>query len=89
MTQGKEIENYTPVEIWESYCGKKLGSINEYDSIPEKLAAALGKKTISKVEIASEVIKNLTVEAISDHLDLAKKMKELVFQIEKWNKVKS
>ena len=85
VTHGKEIENYTPKQVWERVIGKSIEDIGEYDGVMEILKENNWKK--DKVQTSHEVVKNITFDDLENHLDLQKNMSSLLEHIRRWNKL--
>ena len=87
ITYGKEIENYTPKIVWERMVGAKLGIKNDYVDIPN--VAEIKRVSRSKVELAHKVTSVLSRADIYGHLDLNRKLHELISHIRRWNSIEA
>lgn len=86
VTQGREIENYLPVEALKSYFQKSI-AFNEYDSFAEVYKQIKNVNTFNKVSFATEIINNksYTMENLKNSLDLEQQINKLLRFIAKSN----
>lgn len=85
ITEGKEIENYVRTEVWQKLVDKNFEIPNEFIDIPSMTKIKAIKKT--KVALAHEVAPYILKPDMVDHLDLIKKIEELIDHIKKWNAI--
>lgn len=95
ITKGKEIENYLSKEVILKYYfnySKKNHSIKNFeqyqriDDFLDIIKENEGKKFLrGKIEFAQKLMLNVQKSDFENILDLDKKMKELILEINKWN----
>lgn len=83
VTAGKEIENYTPANVWQRLVGEDFKLDHDFVDIPNMAIVKAIKST--KVALAHEVAQVLKIDDLRGHLDLYPKLKELVRHIRRWN----
>lgn len=83
ITQGREIENYTPIEVFARVVGKPAPDVGIYDQI-SKLPLLKDFKEV-KINIASAVAPETQKRDLIDHLDVWPKLQELCDHIRRWN----
>lgn len=86
VTQGREIENYIPASVLESYFGKKP-ALDEFSSVGNEYKSIKNVGSFDKVRFASEITKlpAYTREALEGQLDLKEKMAEVIEHIRNCN----
>jgi hypothetical protein len=98
ITEGKEVENYVPVEIIRKPSGLTIDNdCDKYSSFPEfinelpkvglgtKFQGQIGMSRFDKVEFARVVTTLMTKKNLQEHLDLDEKMNKLCDCIKAWN----
>ncbi|MCH7663118.1 MAG: AAA family ATPase [Chloroflexi bacterium] len=90
VTEGKEVENYLPVEVFQNhYEVENISDIGQYQKISEYLDAIKdgeGKRfKRDKVSYARQFTTYLDKENLSKQLDLADKITQVCSRIEGWN----
>jgi putative ATP-dependent endonuclease of OLD family len=83
VTEGREIENYVRLEVWQSIIGDGFTLGNEFVDIPSLTEVKAVKTT--KVALAHEVAPHISKSDLDGHLDLKDKVIELVDHIKNWN----
>ncbi|MEP4950076.1 MAG: ATP-binding protein [Paracoccaceae bacterium] len=83
ITEGREIENYVRLEVWQSIIGEGFSLENAFIDIPSLTEVKAVKTT--KVALAHEVAPNISKSDLVGHLDLKDKVIALVEHIKKWN----
>lgn len=92
ITKGKEIENYVPKEIIGDFYDKKITEeFDKYqtlDTFLDKYKKDEGKifKRL-KIQYAQQYVKKMNYENMKNILDIDIKMKKVIKEIEKWNKM--
>ncbi len=86
ITDGREIENYLPNAVLKSYFDKEI-NLGKFDSFAEVYKKMNSSVTFDKVKFASDITKKeyYTLEALTQQLDLKKKVTELIDFIKKSN----
>ena len=90
VTNGKEVENYIPIEALKSlYSTSNTHLLERYTDISEylnRVKPGEGKRFLrNKVLFAERVIPHITRDSLAQTLDLERKIKEAYDQILKWN----
>ena len=83
VTVGREIENYTPIEVFARVVGKRAPKVDPYTQIT-KLPLLKDFKG-DKISIAHKVAFETQESDLVEHLDLWSRLTELCSQIERWN----
>jgi predicted ATP-dependent endonuclease of OLD family len=78
ITDGREIENYIPSEIFESALNIK--GMNKYTKISQI------SSTYVKVDGANKLVKYIDADIFTKDIDLNQKIDELIIKINLWNK---
>lgn len=86
VTEGKEIENYLPIEAIDDYLGTSI-DFNKFSLFPNIYKDVQNCETFDKVRFASEIIRNkkYTKENLCKCLDLKKQIDKLIDFIKKSN----
>jgi putative ATP-dependent endonuclease of the OLD family len=90
VTDGKEVENYIPVDALQSHC--ENDSLTGPDKYADVLAYVGQEKNTArpkKVALARKVIELLDREMISETLDLAQQLDVVCQRIREWNRLDS
>jgi len=90
ITKGKEIENYVPKSIIDTFYEKDVeDNFEQYSTIDiflDKYQDNEGEKfKRSKIKYAQEYIEKMTLDNIKDILDLDDNMKKVIKELDKWN----
>ncbi len=86
VTSGREIENYTPINVYEQIVGESAPkNIDIYTKLPEH--SFLNKFKGSKIDIAHAVASKVQAQDIKTHLDLWEQLEALCSHIRRWNKL--
>jgi putative ATP-dependent endonuclease of OLD family len=84
ITEGKEIENYIPIDVLQKIFGKKIPkSVSKYTDIISQ--SFVGEYKNKKVDLAYTVAETMNEEDIGGHLDLQNQLNELASHIRQWN----
>nr|WP_281351316.1 AAA family ATPase [Sneathiella litorea] len=83
ITEGREIENYVPVTVFERLVSKKFSNIDQYTKMTEH--PNLKKYKQKKVALAHAVVEEVTADDMRSHLDLWQQLDTLCQHIERWN----
>jgi putative ATP-dependent endonuclease of OLD family len=86
ITEGREVENYVPIEVFATISGKKPPKINAYTKIID--LPLLKQFNNDKVSIAHDAVRELTIENYSGMLDLNDQLNSLCSRIRAWNGIK-
>lgn len=83
VTEGKEIENYVPSDVWETLglTGSKI--TDAYVDIPHLFQTGASKT--DKIDLANQAMEHFSSEHLSSSLDLAERLDELCQHIRRWN----
>lgn len=84
ITEGKEIENYLPVEAINQVHNSSLSQIDQYKKFPEYIADYDEYFSMKKVEYARKYSEYITSENSDGILDLRKKIQELYLVLQAW-----
>lgn len=92
ITKGKEIENYVPKKIIDTFYDKIVEEdFKQYQTIDKFLDLYIdgeGEKfKKSKIKYAQEYVEKMTVDNMKEVLDLDNNMKNVIKEIERWNKL--
>lgn len=92
ITKGKEIENYVPKHIISTFYDNTIDNeFEQYQTIDTFLNLYKeneGEKfKKSKIKYAKAYTEKMTIDNMSDVLDLDENMKKVIKEIEKWNKL--
>ncbi|WP_168210544.1 ATP-dependent nuclease [Persicimonas caeni] len=86
VTAGREVENYIPVEATRALLDDEgFEPVGPFDSYPEQINAARGRKTFDKVGHANAVKKHFTKAMLEETADLAERLEEVCEKIREWN----
>ncbi len=90
ITKGKEIENYVPKEIIDTFYEKEIDDeFQQYETINtflNKYQDGEGEKfKHSKIKYAQQYVEKMTIDNMRDILDIDNNMKKVIREIEKWN----
>jgi hypothetical protein len=89
VTVGREIENYLPVQAIQSQFAAAKTSLAPFEDIAdyiERVKPGASKRfERKKVLFAESILPALTRESMVEHLDLEKRMAEIVWKIKTWN----
>ncbi|NJO34362.1 MAG: hypothetical protein HC869_15775 [Rhodospirillales bacterium] len=83
VTEGREVENYTPIEVYARAVGKVAPEVDQYEQIVELPLLAECKG--NKVALAHKVAPLTNLEDLKGHLDLWMRLDLLCHQIRRWN----
>jgi predicted ATP-dependent endonuclease of OLD family len=84
ITEGREIENYTPLHVFARITGKPAPkTIDQYTKLPDHPFLSEFKK--DKVAIAHAAAPATELNDIDSHLDLRNQLERLCAQIRDWN----
>lgn len=93
ITEGREIENYIPLQAIEAYFNKpSLPPLDKYEDISVYLDRAIGSGTgkifeKSKVDFAAKICPIITKDNIQKTLDMSSKLAEICSKIREWNNI--
>jgi hypothetical protein len=91
VTAGREIENYIPPEalakVLDPATVPILDAFQEIETVLAANAEVAARFKKSKVAFADEVCPLLTREMLAQHLDIAKKLEQVVAKIKQWNSI--
>ena len=92
ITKGKEIENYVPKTIIESFYKKQIGyNFEQYQTIDAFLNLYDSREgerfKRDKIKYAKKYVEKMSIENMKDVLDIDIQMKKVVKEIEKWNEL--
>ena len=90
ITQGREIENYIPKSIIESFyntnSNKDFKQYQKIDSFLENFSKNDSKNfSNSKIKFAKYFSNNMTLKNMKTSLDIDGQMIKIITEIEKWN----
>lgn len=87
MTEGREVENYIPQRLWASLFDNNPADYpDKYTSFIDTLhRTGSATKNFTKVGLAHEVVRNLTLDDIESNSDLAEKLAKICDKIREWN----
>ena len=86
ITQGREIENYIPVEVLSQWIPKanSILTFDKYDKIEEILPARFPKYANNKNKYSREIVNHVEIKHL-DVLDLNAQLDQLLSAIKLWN----
>ncbi len=87
VTEGREVENYTPIEVYARVVGKRAPRVDKYAQIA-KLPLLREFKT-NKVAIAHAVAPETREADLIGHLDIWSRLNELCTRIDRWNGIRA
>jgi len=90
ITKGKEIENYIPSDVVNSFWNvKESKQVPEYESFfdhLDKVSTNEGKKYSAKKPLLAEnIISRMTKENMKNIMDMDERMRKVCSEIKKWN----
>lgn len=87
VTEGREVENYIPQRLWASLFDNNPADYpDKYTSFIDTLhRTGSATKNFTKVGLAHEVVRNLTLDDIESNSDLAEKLAKICDKIREWN----
>lgn len=83
ITEGREVENYTPIDVFARVVGKRAPRVDIYTQIVK--LPLLKKYREDKVRIAHEVAPAVHKADLYGHLDVWQRLEELCSRIRRWN----
>lgn len=83
ITAGREVENYTPIDVFARVCNAQAPKVDCYTQIP-KLRLLKNFKE-NKVAIAHAVAPETQKADLVGHLDIWQRLEELCAKIKRWN----
>lgn len=87
ITEGKEIENYTPIQSYARVVGKAAPTVTPYTQIVDLPLLRKFKK--DKMAIAHAVAPETQKSDLVGHLDVWQRLEELCSNIRLWNGLRS
>lgn len=87
VTEGKEVENYIPINVYANLVGTSTPTVSQYDDIVCHPILEIYKE--DKIKLAHAVAEVLTREDIEGILDLSFQLERLQAQIVSWNGIQS
>ena len=85
ITEGREIENYTPIEVLARIVGKKAPKVNQYTKLIS--LPFLKSFNADKIALAHAAAEQTEKNDLLDHLDIWDRLNVLSSYIRRWNHI--